>query len=125
MTRSNATALLGPVALLALVGLVGSFVTDVRALEVTSALVFASIVVALYVFVGNSGVLSFGQIGFFIVGAYAAGELTVPADAKQSVLPQVFSVIRDHSVGSGGSLVIASQPGTGTRVTVVIPDEQT
>ena len=49
--------------------------------------IFAAIVVALYVFVGNSGVLSFGQIGFFIVGAYAAGELTVPADAKQSVLP--------------------------------------
>ena len=33
-----------------------------------------SIVVALYVFVGNSGVLSFGQISFFAVGAYSAGE---------------------------------------------------
>ena len=52
--------------------------------------------------------LSFGQIGFFIVGAYAAGELTVPADAKHSVLPQVFSVIRDHSVGNAASLVIAT-----------------
>ena len=67
-------------------------------------------------FVGNSGVLSFGQIGFFIVGAYAAGELTVPADAKQSVLPQVFSVIRDHSVGNAGSLVIAAAVGARLRV---------
>ena len=69
MSRGSAIALGGPVALLALVGLVGSFVTEARALEFMNALVFAAIVVALYVFVGNSGVLSFGQIGFFIVGA--------------------------------------------------------
>jgi branched-chain amino acid transport system permease protein len=121
MTRTNAVALLGPVTVLALVGIIGSFLTDVRALELTNALIFAAIVVALYVFVGNSGVLSFGQIGFFIVGAYAAGELTVPADAKQSVLPQVFSVIRDHSVGNAGSLVIATAAAAVFALLVGIP----
>jgi branched-chain amino acid transport system permease protein len=121
MTRANAIALLGPVTLLALVGIVGSFLTDVRVLELTNALIFAAMVVALYVFVGNSGVLSFGQIGFFIVGAYAAGELTVPADAKQSVLPQVFSVIRDHSVGNAGSLVIATAAAAVFALLVGIP----
>jgi len=121
MTRTNAVALLGPVTLLALLGIVGSFLTDVRALELTNALIFAAIVVALYVFVGNSGVLSFGQIGFFIVGAYAAGELTVPPDAKQSVLPQVFSVIRDHSVGNAGSLVIATAAAAVFALLVGIP----
>jgi branched-chain amino acid transport system permease protein len=121
VTRTNAIALLGPVALLTLVGIVGSFLTDVRAIEFESALIFAAIVVALYVFVGNSGVLSFGQIGFFIVGAYAAGELTVPADAKQSVLPQVFSVIRDHSVGNAGSLAIAAAVGAVFALLVGIP----
>ena len=84
-------------------------------------MIFAAIVVALYVFVGNSGVLSFGQIGFFIVGAYAAGELTVPADAKPSVLPQVFSVIRDHSVGNAGSLAIAAAAGAVFALLVGIP----
>jgi branched-chain amino acid transport system permease protein len=121
MTRANAVALLGPVTLLALVGIVGSFLTDVRAIELENALIFAAIVVALYVFVGNSGVLSFGQIGFFIVGAYAAGELTVPADAKQSVLPQVFAVIRDHSVGNAGSLTIAAAAGAVFALLVGIP----
>ncbi len=122
MTRANrALALAGPIALLALVGLVGSFMTDARALEFTNALVFAAIVVALYVFVGNSGVLSFGQIGFFIVGAYAAGELTVPADVKQSVLPQVFPLIRDHTVGSAGSLVLAAAIGALYALLVGIP----
>src|SRR5205814_354962 len=95
--------------------------TGARAIEVTNALVFAAIVVALYVFVGNSGVLSFGQIGFFIVGAYAAGELTVPADAKRSVLPGVFSVIRDHTVGNTGSLVIAAAVGALYALLVGMP----
>jgi branched-chain amino acid transport system permease protein len=122
MTRANnALALVGPVALLALVGLVGSFMTDARAIEFTNALVFAAIVVALYVFVGNSGVLSFGQIGFFIVGAYAAGEMTVPADVKQSVLPQVFSIIRDHTLGNAGSLVLAAAIGALYALVVGIP----
>jgi branched-chain amino acid transport system permease protein len=122
MTRANnGVALLGPVALLALVGVVGSFMTESRALEFTNALVFAAIVVALYVFVGNSGVLSFGQIGFFIVGAYAAGEMTVPADVKKSVLPQVFSIIRDHTLGNAGSLVLAAAVGAVYALLVGIP----
>jgi branched-chain amino acid transport system permease protein len=122
VTRAgNALALVGPLALLALVGLVGSFATAARAIEFTNALIFAAIVVALYVFVGNSGVLSFGQIGFFIVGAYAAGELTVPADAKQSVLPQVFSIIRDHTLGNAGSLVVAAAIGGLYALLVGIP----
>ena len=122
MTRANnALALAGPIALLALVGLVGSLMTEARALEFTNALVFAAIVVALYVFVGNSGVLSFGQIGFFIVGAYAAGELTVPADAKQSVLPSVFSIIRDHMLSNAGSLILAAAVGGLYALLVGIP----
>ena len=38
-----------------------------------NALVSVAIVVALYVFVGNSGVLSFGHISFVAVGAFCAG----------------------------------------------------
>jgi branched-chain amino acid transport system permease protein len=121
MSRPNVVALVGPVALLALVGLVGSFLSSVRAIEFANALVFAAIVVALYVFVGNSGVLSFGQIGFFIVGAYAAGELTVPADAKASVLPGVFSIIRDHTLGNAGSLVLAAAVGAVFALLVGMP----
>ena len=108
---STAVQLLGPVALIALVGILGSFMTHPRAIEFTDALVSVAIVVALYVFVGNSGVLSFGQISFFIVGAYAAGEMTVPADAKQGVLPNVFSVIQDHTLSNVWSLLLAAAVG--------------
>ena len=117
----DAGQLLGPVALLAVVGIVGSLMTHARALEFSNALISAAIVVALYVFVGNSGVVSFGQIGFFIVGAYAAGELTVPADAKLSVLPNVFSVVRDHTVGNAESLVLAAAIGGTFALLVGVP----
>jgi branched-chain amino acid transport system permease protein len=103
--------LAAPVVLLALAGLIGSFLSNARAIEFENALIFAAIVIAIYVFVGNSGVISFGQIGFFIVGAYSAGELSIPADTKSSILPGVFSVIRDHSVGNFWSLVIAAAAG--------------
>ena len=101
----------GPVTLLAAVGLVGSFLSNARAIEFENALVFVAIVVGIYVFVGNSGVISFGQIGFFIVGAYAAAELSIETGPKHAELPNAFSVIRDHSVGSAWSLVIAAAVG--------------
>src|SRR4029077_19971973 len=41
------------------------------------ALVKVAIVVALYVFIGNSGVLSFGHISFVALGAWIAGVLSV------------------------------------------------
>src|SRR5262249_12335302 len=96
---------------LAVVGLLGSFFSNARALEFENALVFAAMVIATYVFVGNSGVLSFGQIGFFILGAYAAGELSIPGGTNASILPNVFPVIRDQSVGNFWSLVIAAAIG--------------
>ena len=117
----TAVQLLGPIALIAAAGVMGSFVNAARAIEFTDALVSAATVVALYVFVGNSGVLSFGQISFFIVGAYAAGELTVPSDVKQSVLPKVFSIIRDHAVGNAWSLVIATVVGGVFALLVGVP----
>lgn len=45
------------------------------------------LVVGLYIFIGNSGVMSFGHIGFTCLGAYAAAWLTMPPMMKQTLLP--------------------------------------
>lgn len=45
------------------------------------------LVVGLYIFIGNSGVISFGHIGFTCVGAYAAAWLTIPPMMKQISMP--------------------------------------
>lgn len=44
-------------------------------------------VVGLYIFVGNSGVISFGHIGFTCLGGYAAAWLTMPPMMKTALLP--------------------------------------
>ena len=49
--------------------------------------------------------LSFGQISFVAVGAFAAGVLTVPLESKTGVLPDLFPILRDHTIGNVASLV--------------------
>ena len=39
------------------------------------------------------------------VGAFAAGVLTVPLESKTGVLPDLFPILRDHTVGNVASLV--------------------
>lgn len=51
----------------------------------TVGLINLIIVVGLYVFVGNSGVFSFGHIAFAAIGAYTAGILVVPPFSKEGL----------------------------------------
>lgn len=49
-------------------------------------LINLTLVVGLYIFVGNSGVFSFGHIGFMAIGAYTAGLVRIPEETKVSLL---------------------------------------
>jgi branched-chain amino acid transport system permease protein len=103
--------LLVPAALVVAVGVAASFASRSNEIHFLNAIVAVAIVVAIYVFVGNSGVVSFGQISFVAVGAFAAGVLTVPTLLKASVLPNLFPVLRDHSIGNVASLLLAAAVG--------------
>jgi branched-chain amino acid transport system permease protein len=52
-----------------------------------AALINVMIVVGMYVFVGNSGIVSFGHVGFVAVGAYACALLTIPVIQKEFLFP--------------------------------------
>jgi branched-chain amino acid transport system permease protein len=97
-----------PSALVVVVGVLSRFVDPAREIYFVDALVSVAIVVAIYVFIGNSGVLSFGQISFVAVGAFAAGVMTIPGESKSGVLPQLFPVLRDHTIGNFPSLILAA-----------------
>ena len=73
-----------------------------------NAIVAVAVVVALYIFVGNSGVLSFGHISFVAVGAWSAGVLSVPIEEKAAIYPNLFGVLGDTTVGNVGSLLAAA-----------------
>ena len=114
-------ALAAPVVLVLAVAAVGSQLNPVRQLEFGDALVSVAIVVALYVFVGNSGVLSFGHISFVAVGAYLSGILTLGAEQKNLILPTMFGVLRHTTTSTAVSLVIAAAAGAVFALVAGIP----
>jgi branched-chain amino acid transport system permease protein len=104
--------------LVALAALVGTLVSTSTETYVINALVNVAIVVALYVFIGNSGVLSFGHISFVAVGAWAAGVLSMPVQEKPAIMPHLFGLLGDHTIGNVWSLALAAAVG-GTYALVV------
>jgi branched-chain amino acid transport system permease protein len=110
-----------PAALVGGGALVGLLVSSSTEGYFVDALVKVAIVVALYLFIGNSGVLSFGHISFVAVGAWAAGVLTVPAESKPAIMPNLAHFLRDTTVGNVPSLAIAAAVGAVFAFVVGLP----
>jgi branched-chain amino acid transport system permease protein len=108
---ASAAELAGPMLLVIVVGLLSTRASAANEIYFLNALVAVAIVVAIYVFVGVSGVLSFGQISFVAVGAFASGLMTVPVESKKGVLTTVFPLLRDHTLGNVPSLLLAAALG--------------
>lgn len=102
---------LAPTLLVAATGVAGTFFARDTQIYVINALIYVSIVVALYTFVGNSGVLSFGHISFVSVGAWTAGVLSVPVAEKPATMPYLFGFLRDTTVGNIPGLALAAVVG--------------
>ena len=78
-------------ALILLAFVVGVTLTGDKALARTAAetLVRVTLVVGLWIFVGNSGVISFGHAGYMAIGAYCSAWLTLKPQAKALFLPDL------------------------------------
>ena len=113
--------LLGPAVLVVLTAILGTAVSASNQTYFIDALVKVAIVVALYVFIGNSGVLSFGHISFVAVGAWAAGVLTVPTSEKPAIMPNLAHWLAHRTVGNFWSLVLAALVGGAFAMLVGIP----
>lgn len=68
---------------------------------VTNFLIVSALVVALQVFVGNSGILSFGHVAFFGLGAYTAALLAIPPQIKTQALPALPVSLQQIEFGLG------------------------
>jgi len=86
-----------------------------------NALVNVAIVVALYAFIGNSGVVSFGHISFVALGAWTAGVLSVPAAEKPAIMPNLAHGLRTTTVGNVPSLALAAAVGAAFALLVGLP----
>jgi branched-chain amino acid transport system permease protein len=114
MRRSTlrlAAELLGPLALVGLVALVAAQLSTSDQTDAINVLVIATIVVGLYVFVGNSGVISFGQISFAAVGAFTAGIYTTPVTTRQTTMPNLFGILARPVLTNVESILLAAGLG--------------
>ena len=103
--------LLGPSLLVVVISLLSQLAPNATQRQIRSVLVTAVIVLALYVFVGNSGVISFGQVSFVAVGAFAAGLATAPADVKPTTFPDLAPFLANLEIGNIPSLLLAALVG--------------
>jgi branched-chain amino acid transport system permease protein len=115
------SVLIAPIALIVIVALIGTGTSIATQQYFISAEVSATIVIGLYVFVGNSGVFSFGTISFTALGAFAAGEMTIPTQTKHLVYSGLWSFIAGHSTGNVPSLALAAALGAVYAFLVGIP----
>lgn len=84
-------------------------------------LIKVAIVVGLYVFIGNSGVISFGQISFVALGVWTAGLLTMPESQKRVEMPGLAHFLLTTNVGNVASLALAAAVGGVAALAVGLP----
>jgi branched-chain amino acid transport system permease protein len=59
-------------------------------------LVMVVVVVGMYIFIGNSGIVSFGHVVFMLLAAYFSAWLTLPVDFKEVNLLSLPSLLAGH-----------------------------
>lgn len=107
-------------ALALLTAWVATGVTDVQTAG-QRALIMVLVVVGLYVFVGNSGVLSVGHAGFMAIGAYVAGILCVPVIQRAILLPGLPGWASDFAPGTFAALLIGAAVAMVIAAIVAVP----
>jgi branched-chain amino acid transport system permease protein len=84
--------------LIALVGLIGAVSPKSSQLLLTNALTLLIGVLALQIFSGNSGILSFGHVGFVGVSAYTTGILSMTPIVKKTSLSNLPESLQQFSL---------------------------
>lgn len=87
------------IVLLGGLALLGSLGSEVNERRVITTLINVVVLVGLYVFVGNTGVLSFGHISFMSIGAYVTALVTIPIARKAVLLPELPTVVAEVELG--------------------------
>ncbi len=121
MSLRRIPELLAPAVLVLATALLGLTVSASLQNYFLDTLVKVSIVVALYLFIGNSGVLSFGHIAFVALGVWTAGVLTVPEGQKNAIMPGLAGFLLHANVGNVASLAIAAAVGMAFAFVVGLP----
>ena len=75
---------------------------------VTTMLIDAIVVIGIQIYIGNTGVLSFGHVGFGAVAGYVFAVFAIPTEEKLRRIPDAPFGLVDISIGPWGGLVVAA-----------------
>lgn len=103
--------LVAPIIVVWLFTLLGASLSKAAALDLGYALTSLIIVVAMWTFIGNSGVLSFGHIAFVAVGAWTMSLLTISPVMKESLMPGLFPFVQSASAEPFVALLVGAVVG--------------
>lgn len=81
-----------------------------RTLSATAVVLLINVVLvtSLQLFIGNSGILSFGHVAFMGVGAYTTALLTIPVSIRQTQLPELPAAIASIELGIVPAILAAA-----------------
>ena len=111
----------GPIALVLVAGMVSVLFGPGIELKFHNAFVITAMVVGVYVFCGNSGVISFGHVSFVGLGAFAAGMFSMELQQKSAVFKELFPLIKDNHLGNLPTLLLATVLGGVYALVIGIP----
>jgi branched-chain amino acid transport system permease protein len=113
-----------PLAIAVLLGaicLAASFGPGTLQRTVTDGLIKLLVVVGFYIFIGNSGVLSFGHTAFMAIGAYVSAWLTMPPMLKRLRLHDLPPFVATQQFPELPSALAAGAAAAGFAALVGIP----
>jgi branched-chain amino acid transport system permease protein len=108
LARTLSTPILLIALMLVIALLTAAFAGGPLTRTVTEMFIRVMIVVGLYTFIGNSGVISFGHIGFMCLGAYATAWFTIPPAMKKYSLRGLPTIIAHNQLDFPVSLALAT-----------------
>jgi branched-chain amino acid transport system permease protein len=84
-------------------------------------LVMTVLVIGLYVFVGNTGIISFGHAAFICIGAYCTAWLTLPLPLKKLNMPGLPELLHTNNLPVPVSVLAAGSLAALVAVIIGIP----
>ena len=123
MHKDNLPTLVILVAIISALALVGLMVeSQVITRVVIDTLINLVFVIGLSIFIGNSGILSFGHASFAAIGGYSAAWFTLPLTAKKIFLPQLpaFVLATQVSLPVGAAIGMLTAALSGAVIGSVI-----
>lgn len=120
LKKSAVSALIAIVLVAAMAGL---STLGPPSLESVGVLAVINLVLVLgtYVFVGNSGVISFGQMAFAAIGGYVAGVVRMPVAQKETFLPDAPGFLAGVEVGTVAAILIGALVAAAIAALLAVP----